>query len=314
MTDAEILAPYDHLAQIPGKGFRGLLINAFNVWMKCPPHIVKGVTQVVQKLHNASLLVDDIEDGSLQRRGLPAAHTIYGVALTINASGYVMVASIEEAAKLTSDSATQRDIMAIITEELRLLHRGQGQELFYRETGQVPSLPQFVELAQNKTGGLFRLSVRLLQALAAPDAPLKRHNFIPLLNKMGLYFQVLDDYLNLKSTEYYDSKTFCEDISEGKWSFPILHSVRSCKEKGESKLKTIVRQRTTDIALKKYCLTLMEETDSFAYTRNYLAELFTEIVREVKALPGGNPGVLFLFEKLHRQLGGEKFGNPKPKL
>lgn len=307
MTEADILAPYDHLAQAPGKGFRGLLIDGFNTWLQCPPHLVKGVKQVVQMLHNASLLVDDIEDGSLQRRGLPAAHTIYGVALTINASGYVTLDSLKEAANLAEDNATKLNVMSLLTEELRMLHRGQGQELFYRETGRVPSEEQYIELAQNKTGGLFRLAVFLLQALANKDAPLKSHDFRSLLNKMGLYFQVLDDYLNLKSADYHDSKTFCEDISEGKWSFPIIHCVHTSEQSVGSKLQAIVRQRTTDVALKRYCLTLMEETNSFAYTRDYLSALFTDIEKDIKALPGGNTGLLFLFGKLHRQISGQSF-------
>ena len=50
-------------------------------------------------------------------------------------------------------------------------------------------------------------------------------DYIPLVNELGLMYQVLDDYLNLQSTEYHHNKSFCEDLTEGKYSFPVVHSV-----------------------------------------------------------------------------------------
>ena len=47
-------------------------------------------------LHNASLLLDDIEDGSERRRGVPAAHKVFGEALTINSANYVYFVALEK--------------------------------------------------------------------------------------------------------------------------------------------------------------------------------------------------------------------------
>ena len=57
---------------------RSQLIDAFQVWLKIPEDRVRMIKQIVGYLHNASLLVDDIEDNSKLRRGKPVAHMIYG--------------------------------------------------------------------------------------------------------------------------------------------------------------------------------------------------------------------------------------------
>jgi geranylgeranyl pyrophosphate synthase len=58
-------------------------------------------------LHNASLLIDDIEDNSKLRRGVPVAHNIYGVPLTINAANYVYFLAMEKALTLRHPDVTQ---------------------------------------------------------------------------------------------------------------------------------------------------------------------------------------------------------------
>lgn len=72
----DLLEPYNYLKQIPGKDVRGHLIDAFNVWLQIPEERIDSIKKIIDALHNASLLIDDIEDGSLMRRGVPVAHKI----------------------------------------------------------------------------------------------------------------------------------------------------------------------------------------------------------------------------------------------
>ena len=79
-------------------------------------------------------------------------------------------------------------------------------------------------MVQDKTGGLFRLAVGLMQAFATDH---QATDFSSLVNNLALYFQIRDDYINLADEEYMKSKSFCEDLTEGKFSFPIIHCIRS---------------------------------------------------------------------------------------
>jgi geranylgeranyl diphosphate synthase type 3 len=71
-----LLEPFEYLKQIPGKDVRGLLIDCFQQWLQAPEEKIAMIKDIVDSLHNASLLVDDIEDGSKMRRGVPVAHAI----------------------------------------------------------------------------------------------------------------------------------------------------------------------------------------------------------------------------------------------
>ena len=154
-----LLGPYDYLFAHPGKDIRAQLIAAFNEWLEVPPESLEIITKVVGMLHTASLLVDDVEDSSLLRRGLPVAHSIFGTAQTINSANYVYFLALQELGKLKNPNS-----IGIYTEELLNLHRGQGMDLFWRDTLTCPSEDDYLEMVGNKTGGLFRLAVKLMQA------------------------------------------------------------------------------------------------------------------------------------------------------
>jgi geranylgeranyl diphosphate synthase type 3 len=55
----------------------------------------------------------------------------------------------------------------------------------------------------------------------------KISDYVPLVNLIGVLFQIRDDYQNLQDTQYTNNKGLCEDITEGKFSFPIIHGVLS---------------------------------------------------------------------------------------
>ncbi|KZF23620.1 terpenoid synthase [Xylona heveae TC161] len=270
-----LVGPFDYLFGHPGKDVRSHLIAAFNAWLRVPDESLEVITKVVGMLHTASLLVDDVEDSSQLRRGIPVAHSIFGTAQTINSANYVYFCALRELQKLKSPRAID-----IFTEELLNLHRGQGMDLFWRDTLTCPSEEDYLEMVANKTGGLFRLAVKLMQAESDSSK-----DCVPLVNTIGLLFQIRDDYLNLSSTAYTQNKGLCEDLTEGKFSFPIIHSIRSDLE--NLQLLNILKQRTQDDQVKRYAVSYMQSTGTFAYCRAVLAELTTKANNLVDALDQG---------------------------
>lgn len=259
-----IMGPYDYLFAHPGKDIRSALIKAFNSFLDVPPQSLEIITKVVGMLHTSSLLIDDVQDGSQLRRGVPVAHNIFGVAQTINSANYVYFLALQELQRLEN----RDEAMEIFTTELLNLHRGQGMDLYWRDTLTCPTEDDYLEMVQNKTGGLFRLAVKLMQA----ESPEKgRIDCVPLVNLMGLVFQICDDYLNLSSGTYTKNKGLCEDLTEGKFSFPVIHSIRS--NPANLQLINILKQKTTDDGVKRYAVAYMETTGSFEYSRKVIKEL-----------------------------------------
>ncbi|MCJ1398116.1 geranylgeranyl pyrophosphate synthetase [Xylographa trunciseda] len=284
-----LMGPYDYLAQQPGKDVRKQLIKAFNAWLKVPEKSLAIITNVVLMLHTSSLLVDDVEDSSLLRRGVPVAHSIFGTAQTLNSANYVYFCALQELLKLNNPKSIQ-----IYADELCNLHRGQGMDLFWRDTLTCPSEEDYLEMVGNKTGGLFRLAVKLMQAESSND-----RDCAPLVGLIGLIFQIRDDYMNLHSTDYTHNKGLCEDLTEGKFSFPVIHSIRANPQ--DMQLINIIKQKPTDEIVKKYAVSYMESTGSFEYCRKVIKELIEKalvLVQTVDAGAGESDGVKAILNKL----------------
>lgn len=284
-----LLGPFDYMYGQPGKEIRSQLIAAFNVWLKVPEQSLTIITRVVGMLHTASLLIDDVEDSSNLRRGVPVAHNIFGTAQTINSANYVYFCALQELLKLNNPTTIK-----IYTDELLNLHRGQGMDLFWRDTLTCPSEDDYLEMVGNKTGGLFRLAIKLMQAESMSGM-----DCVPLVNTIGLIFQILDDYKNLSDDAYTANKGLCEDLTEGKFSFPVIHSIRT--DPSNLVLINILKQKTRDEEVKRYAMSYMEKTGSFSYTRRVLRGLNKKALVLVDELDGGEgsgQGIRVILEKM----------------
>lgn len=284
-----LLGPFDYLYAIPGKDFRTTMVNAFNAWLEVPRESLDIITKVVGMLHTSSLLIDDVEDNSILRRGLPVTHSIFGTAQTINSANYIYFCALQELQKLKNPQA-----ISVYTEELLNLHRGQGMDLFWRDTLTCPTEEDYLEMVGNKTGGLFRLAIRLMQAES--QTPI---DCVPLVHVLGLIFQIEDDYKNLSDVTYTENKGFAEDLTEGKFSFPIIHSIRS--DPNNLQLLNILKQKTNDAEVKRYAVKYMESTGSFEYTRRVLEVLIErarKISDEIDEGRGKSQGVHKILDRL----------------
>ncbi|TKW49120.1 Geranylgeranyl pyrophosphate synthase [Colletotrichum tanaceti] len=286
-----IRAPLNYLLDLPGKDVRSKLMSAFNQWLRIPEQKLEVIKRIVMLLHNASLLLDDIQDSSTLRRGLPVSHSIFGVAQTINAANYAFFLAQQEIPKLQDPRAFE-----VFTEELLNLHRGQGMDIYWRDASICPTEEEYFTMVSNKTGGLFRLAVRLMQLASESD-----RDYVPLVNVMGLIFQVRDDYLNLQSTAYTKNKGFGEDLTEGKFSFPIIHSIRA--DPSNIQLPSILKQRTTDVDVKMFAVAYIESTGSFEHCRKTLAGLLARARAIVEGMEGDSSETLGAMDQILTMLG-----------
>jgi len=293
-----LIEPFKYLeGSSTQNSLHSLMIDAFNEWLHVDEHNLQTIKRIVTMLYNASLLIDDIEDDSKLRYGIPVAHSIYGVPLTLNCANYVyflslslcltlaqhndpqppdtssvlyqtlrsvplspLIASAPSTPTFTAVSSPFGSLsspstpqsppssslspslpsisfsslkqirwykaVAIFAEELLCVHRGQGRDIQWREMWLCPSESEYREMVLDKVGGLFRLGTKLMQLFSSDQ-----RDFVPLANLLALFFQLIDDYNNLSisDTNTLKNKSFCEDLTEGKFSFPIIHSINSCK-------------------------------------------------------------------------------------
>lgn len=274
---SKVEEPFTYLLRdTSGKNMRGKIIRTFNYLYGINPKMLEQLEAIVNILHVSSLMIDDVEDSSNMRRGKPCVHKIYGIAQTINAGNYEYFQALKLIQKMF-DPKLKDEAVEIFTEEMINLHTGQGLDLYWRENQICPTEDEYMTTVLNKTGGLFRLAVRLMELCSGKHvAPL-----IDVCNILGLMYQVKDDYLNLESDKYYESKGFCDDITEGKFSFPIVHALHVYGKESEAyrEILGILRLHTEDPVIKKQCLELISKGDGLSYSKKTIEGLCGEVKR-----------------------------------
>ncbi|KAE8369819.1 isoprenoid synthase domain-containing protein [Aspergillus caelatus] len=256
---------------------REAFVDAMNVWLILPSDVVNRVKSIAETLHNASLMLDDIEDSSPLRRGQPAAHTIFGQGQTINSANYLLIQAMDQVRQLDNPSC-----MEVFVEEMRNLFIGQSFDLYWTRQGECPSQDEYLEMISQS--GLFRLLARLMTEKAS-----SHHNSTitldSLVSLLGQYFQIRDDYKNL-TEDYTTQKGFCEDLDEGKYSFPLVHALTTQPQ--NFRLRGILREsRNTEgmsLPLKQCVLEQLKQAGSMEHTHSILEKLMKDIMGEIGSL------------------------------
>lgn len=191
--------------------------------------------------HNGSLIIDDIEDSSLTRRGEAAIHLIYGTDLAVNMGNLMYFLPTIVFENLEFSPAVIAKMMGDWLAVMRRLHLGQGYDiLWHGQSALYPDEEAYLRMCRFKTGSLSSLAA-MLGARAAQTAKgegsessLEDDEDEILVNRLGKVwedlgtgFQILDDVQNLSTG--IPGKDRGDDIVEGKKSYPVILHVERRK-------------------------------------------------------------------------------------
>ncbi|KAH8748103.1 isoprenoid synthase domain-containing protein, partial [Diaporthe sp. PMI_573] len=113
--------PSKYIMAMPSKGLRSSFTSAVNQWNKLDKDIIQSISDIINILHNSSLILDDIEDNSPLRRGLPATHVVFGPGQAINTATFMFVQAVKLTRKLPHPSSAD-----VVLEELTQIFVGQS--------------------------------------------------------------------------------------------------------------------------------------------------------------------------------------------
>lgn len=260
-----LLQPNKTLIDLGGKRWRPLLMILCYEMAKTDKtenalseQTVYSLTPLVEFVHTASLIHDDIEDSADLRRGKPAAHITYGLDTALNAASWLYFeapvcineADIPENLKLT--------LYKLYTNELRRLHLGQAMDIFWHRTPEIiPEYSEYQAMVKNKTGTLASLAAQIgciSGGMTANDAAY----YGEIAANMGMGFQIIDDVINLTTGNV--GKKRGDDIVEGKKSLPvIIHTQKHPEDKQRiTDLMKIAGHDGIDSPAVEECIALLE--------------------------------------------------------
>jgi octaprenyl-diphosphate synthase len=231
---ASLIRPGRDLLSRGGKRWRPLLMVLLAETLGGPAgaEAALPLTPLVEFPHNASLIHDDIEDNSDERRGKPAVHLLYGTDTAINGGAFLYFQSLAclDAAPLPPGEKNR--IYRVWGEYMRRLHLGQAMDIaWHRDFASLPALEEYDRMCRLKTGCLARLAAVLgVYCGGSPaGAGEAAERCGEAAESLGVGFQILDDVKNL--TLGIPGKKRGDDVVEGKKSLPVLLYLHRYPEK-----------------------------------------------------------------------------------
>lgn len=217
-----------------GKRWRPLLMTLVCETLNGGDEAVE-LTPLVELPHNGSLIHDDIEDNSDERRGQPAIHMLYGTDTAINSGCFLYFLPLFCLKNWTAAPERVNSVYHCWGEHLRRIHMGQAMDIaWHRDYATVPDIKEYDLMCRLKTGVLARLSAELGVYAAANKADIKNERALAEMlgiasENLGVGFQILDDVKNLRTGN--PGKKRGDDVVEGKKSLPIILYLQKNKEK-----------------------------------------------------------------------------------
>jgi len=259
----ELIKPIWDLLERGGKRWRPILM------MLCCDVVgggskVEDLIPIVEIIHNGTLMVDDVEDGSDLRRGKPCIHKIFGMDVAINTGNMMYYLPYLIIKKVDLDKKTKLAIYDLIFEEMVEISIGQGMDIYWHNGGGEINEELYLKMCSLKTGTLARMSAKLGALLG--NASKKQ---IKALGKfaeiIGVAFQIQDDILNVTNRNW--GKDFGDDITEGKRSLMVIRVLEKGKEEDKKRLLSILRLKTRDKRLIEEAVGILEKYQTIGYAK-----------------------------------------------
>lgn len=298
-----LIEPNKKLIQLGGKRWRPLLmILCWEMEKENHPELntllneeqIYSLTPLIEFVHTASLIHDDIEDSADLRRGQPAAHITYGLDTALNAGSWLYFEAPVCINELKVSDEIKLKLYQLYTKELRRLHLGQAMDIYWHRNKEIfPEIDEYKSMVKCKTGTLASLAAQLgFIAAGASEEIASRYGEVAA--NIGIGFQILDDVINL--TKGNPGKKRGDDIVEGKKSLPILlHILQRPQDKAKiSELLLRAQNEGIESSAVEECISLLETSNCI----NSAALLGQQLIQENCALFSQSPYIIKLFDSM----------------
>lgn len=194
-----------------------LLLMAHALEYKGEQHY--NLAAVIEFIHTATLLHDDVVDESTLRRGKPTANETFGNPASVLVGDFLY----SRAFQMMVDTQNMR-VMEILANTTNTISEGEVMQLVNMHD---PSLSQedYLQVIRSKTAKLFEGSTRLAAILAGCDPVLEEH-CADYGQAIGTAFQIIDDVLDYEGTVEELGKNLGDDLREGKTTLPLIIAMR----------------------------------------------------------------------------------------
>ncbi|MBI1196014.1 MAG: octaprenyl diphosphate synthase [Gammaproteobacteria bacterium] len=259
-----------------GKRLRPLLVllSARALGHQDGDHI--QLAAIVEFIHTATLLHDDVVDGSELRRGRETANQVWGNEASVLVGDFLYSRAFE----LMVELKNQR-IMEIMAHATNTIAEGEVLQLINSHEADTTE-ETYIEVIQFKTAKLFEAATQL-GAIISPDGAGHEAAMAKYGMHIGTAFQLTDDVLDYSARPEETGKNIGDDLAEGKPTLPLIHAMRTGTEEQAAVIRNAIESGGLETI--NEVMAAIESTGALAYTARSAMDESQRAIEALKEIP-----------------------------
>jgi len=248
-----------YIVDAGGKRLRPILVLLTAKCLEYPDHRHIDLATIIEFIHTATLLHDDVVDMSDLRRGRPTANAQFGNAPSVLVGDFLYSRAFQMLVRLGN-----MDIMAILSDTTNVISEGEVQQLINVRNPKVTEA-DYMAVIHKKTAALFEAACSTAAVLACATET-QRQAAWQYGHHLGLAFQLIDDLLDYEGDQTALGKNIGDDLAEGKPTLPLIFALANTGG-GE---KALIERAITEGGLDQLrdIVSLVQRCGALDYTRN----------------------------------------------
>lgn len=235
-----------------------------------------NMAAVVEFIHTATLLHDDVVDESTLRRGRATANEVFGNPASVLVGDFLY----SRAFQMMVDAGDMR-IMQTLAEATNVIAEGEVLQLMNMHDASL-SADDYLLVIRSKTAKLFEASARLA-ALLAKSSPAVEQSCATYGQALGTAFQVIDDVLDYDGDAAVMGKNLGDDLREGKATLPLIIAMQRANDAERSTIKLAIE--TGGLENMTNIMAIVQKTDALQATRSVAASEAQRALDALSSLP-----------------------------
>lgn len=266
----------EHIITSGGKRLRPLvvLLAAKTFAYQGTDHI--ALAAVIEFIHTATLLHDDVVDNSSMRRGKKTANLIWGNAASILVGDFLYSRTFQILTGLKN-----LPVMDLLAQTTNAIAEGEVLQLINRNDPDTNE-DQYMKVIHNKTARLFQAATEVGALLCKRD-PREQAAIADYGNHLGMAFQLVDDALDYSGNSAELGKNLGDDLAEGKPTLPLIHAIRHTTPQKAEVIRSAIRQGGLEHL--DVILSAIHETNALDYTLQKAKEHVVMAQQALRMIP-----------------------------
>ena len=259
-----------------GKRLRPMLLLLAAKALSCPDEHKITLAAVIEFIHTATLLHDDVVDESTLRRGRETANALWGNSASVLVGDYLYSRSFELMVSVQS-----LRVMEILSRTTTAIAEGEVLQLL-NCNNPATTEQHYLKVISRKTAILFSTAVQLAAVLAGAPEEVEQ-GFKDYGLHLGIAFQLIDDALDYRAKPEELGKNLGDDLADGKPTLPLIYAMEKADPAQTAILRQAIEQGDREAFLDVFAV--VQATDAISYTSRRAIEEADKAIEALSVVP-----------------------------